>query len=93
MHNFDYIKSSLDLAIDINDISIQKIDCTLQNKSNDSGVMVCIYMYAKYQGFMPINIELSSKKRRETLFRAIRRKNFSHLATLFYEYPQGKFIV
>ena len=60
MHNFEYIKSSLDLAIDINDISIQKIDSTLQNKSNDSGV--CIYMYAKYQGFMPINIELSSKK-------------------------------
>ena len=89
-NNFDYIQNILKLSCDINNIVVQQIDCTLQFENYDSGVLICYYMFAKYQGIIPINIELFSKKRREILFRSIRKKDLSFLAKLFYSDPQTK---
>ena len=89
-NNFDYIQNILKLSCDINNIVIQQIDCTLQVENYDSGVLICYYMFAKYQGIIPINIELFSKKRREILFRSIRKKDLSFLSKLFYSDPQTK---
>ena len=76
----------------INNLSIQIIDWTLQINDNDSGVLACLYIFAKYQGILPINIELFSKKRREILFRWLRDKDLAKLTSLFYEMPQTKLL-
>ena len=89
-NNFDYIQNILKLSCDINNIVVEQIDCTLQVENYDSGVLICYYMFAKYQGIIPINIELFSKKRREILFRSIRKKDLSFLSKLFYSDPQSK---
>ena len=88
-HNFEYLNTNLKMSWDINNMDIQKIDCTLQAKNIDSGVLICYYMFAKYQGIIPINIELFSKKRRDILFKCIRKKDLSFLSKLFYSDPQN----
>ena len=87
--NIDTI-SSYDLLITPTKINfnVKLMQSTMQTYENDSGVLVCLYIYAKYQGISPIYINLYSSKRRQYLYKAIRDDNIEKLHLLFNKAPQ-----
>ena len=87
--NIDTI-TSCDLLITPTKINfnVKLMKGTMQTFENDSGVLVCLYIYAKYQGISPIYINLYSSKRRQHLYKAIRDNNIEKLHLLFNKAPQ-----
>ena len=86
--NIDTI-ASCDLLITPTKINfnVKLMQSTMQTFENDSGVLVCLYIYAKYQGISPIYINLYSNKRRQYLYKTIRDDNLEKLHLLFNKAP------
>ena len=87
--NIDSI-SSWDLLIMPTKVcfNVKLMQSAMQTFDNDSGVLVCLYIYAKYQGISPIYINLYSSKRRQYLYKSIRDESIAKLHLLFNIAPQ-----